>query len=112
MLKDLGVQIPSFLVIIVCSILAIARWQRHPRVSLLVLIGLLLLLIHEFVFSFIYAAVPDLIISSATDLNRDLVTRNVFIGLAVSYNCLETVPFILLLIAAFMSRRKADTVVA
>lgn len=108
-LKDLAVQTPSFIAIIVCAILAIIRWKRHPRVSLVLLIGLLLLLIHEFAFSVVYATVPDLIIKSASDVQRSTITRNVYIGLAVIYNCVEAVPFVCLLIAIFMGRRKTET---
>lgn len=111
-LKDLAVQIPSILIILVCSILAIVRWKRHPRVSLVVLIGLLLLLLHEFAFAVIYAWIPELIVSSTSDVNRATVSRSVYIAIAVIYNCLETVPFVLLLIAAFMSRRKTEPAVA
>jgi len=111
-LKDLAVQIPSILAILAGSALAIIRWKRYPRVSLIVLIALLLLLIHEFVFTGVYATVPDLIIKSANDLNRETLTRNVYVGLAVIYNCLEAVPFVLLLCAIFMRRRKTESVVA
>lgn len=111
-LKDLAIQIPSIIAIILCSIFAVVRWQRHPRVSLIVLIGLLLLLIHEFAFAIVYASVPDLIIKSANDLNRATITRNVYIALAVIYNCLEVVPFVLFLIAIFMGRRKTGPAVA
>jgi hypothetical protein len=110
--RDLAIQIPSILAIVICSILAIVRWKRHPRISLLVLIGLLLLFIHEFAFALIYATVPDLIIKSATEMNRETLTRNVYIGLAVIYNCLEVLPFVLLLIAIFMGRRKTAATVA
>lgn len=111
-LKDLAVQIPSFIAIIAGSILAIVRWKRHPRVSLLLLIGLLLLLFHEVAFAVSYATVPDLIIKSTNELARSAVTRNVYIGLAVIYNSLEVVPFVFLLIAVFMGRRKTETAVA
>src|ERR1043166_7226576 len=102
-LKDLAVQIPSIIAIIACLILAIVRWKRHPRVSLLLLIGLLLLLIHEFAFAVVYASVPDLIIKSAND--RATLSHNVNIALALIYNFLEVVPFVLFLIAIFMGRK-------
>jgi hypothetical protein len=111
-LKDLAVQIPSILAILVASVLAIIRWKRYPRVSLIVLIALLLLLIHEFVFAVIYASVPDLITASAGNADRATLSRNVYIGLAVIYNCLEAVPFALLLFAIFMRRRKTEAAVA
>jgi hypothetical protein len=107
-LKDLAVQIPSIIAIIACLILAIVRWKRHPRASLLMVIGLVLLLIHEFAFAVVYASVPDLIIKSANELERATVSRNLNIVLAVTYNCLEVVPFVVFLIAIFMGRRKTE----
>ena len=107
-LKDLAVQIPSIIAIIACLILAIVRWKRHPRVSLLMVIGLVLLLIHEFAFAVVYASVPDLIIKSANELERATVSHNLNIVLAVTYNCLEVVPFVVFLIAIFMGRRKTE----
>lgn len=108
-LRDLAVQTPSFITIFVCSILAIVRWKHQSRISLILLIALLLLLIHQVAFAFVYASVPDLIIKSATDMNRATTSRNVNIALAVIYNCLEVVPFVLLLIAIFMGRRKTES---
>src|ERR1051326_8891501 len=107
-LKDLAVQIPSIIAIIACLILANVRWKRHPRVSLLMVIGLVVLLIHEFAFAVVYASVPDLIIKSANELERATVSRNLNIVLAVTYNCLEVVPFVVFLIAIFMGRRKTE----
>lgn len=103
-LKDVGVQTPTILVALVCSILAIVRWHRHPRVSLIVLISMVLILIHLFVFAVVYAWAPDWIINSASDVSRATASRNVYITLAVIYNCLEVVPFALLVIAIFWRR--------
>lgn|SRR5574341_378269 len=103
--RDLAVQIPSLLTIIVCAICAVIRWKHHPRVSLAVLISLALLLIHLFIFAVVYAWVPEWIIRSANQANRSTVTRNVYIVMAVIYNVLEAVPFVVLLVAIFMRRK-------
>jgi len=108
-LKDVAVQIPSIIAILVGSVFAVVRWNRHPRVSLVVLIGLLLLLIHEFAFAVIFASVPRVIATSTNEMTRATVSHNVYIALAVIYNCLEAVPFVLLLVAIFMSRRNTET---
>jgi hypothetical protein len=111
-LKDLAVQTPSLIAILACAVFAIVRWKRHPRVSLILLIGLLLLLFHEFAFAVVYASLPDLIVKSTNELDRATTTHNVYIAVAVIYNCLEVVPFVLLLIAVFMGRRKAEPAIA
>ena len=108
-MKDLAMQTPSIIAIILGSIFAMVRWKRHPRVSLIVLIALLLLLIHQIVFAVVYASVPDLIIKSANDVDRSTVSRNVNIALALIYNSFEVVPFALLVIAIFMGRRKTQS---
>ena len=102
--RDFAIQIPSILTILGCIIFAIVRWKYHPRVSLVVMIGLLLLLIHFFLFAVLYAWIPEWIIRSADATSRAAITRNVYIVMAVIYNCLEAIPFALLLIAIFMRR--------
>ena len=106
-LKDLAVQIPSILTILVCMIFAGVRWTYHPRVSLVALIGLLVLLIHTFLFAAVYAWVPQAIIASMTPpvaADKAEVARYVYIVMAVIYNCLEAIPFVILLGAIFMKR--------
>jgi hypothetical protein len=51
-------QLPLFLVWLAGIILAIMRWQRHPRVSLLVLIALILILIETIINSFLGIWIP------------------------------------------------------
>lgn len=110
LLKDLAIQIPSFLTILGCMIFAIVRWKHHQRVSLVVLIGLLLLVIHLIVFAFIYAWVPDWIISAADPASRVSTTQNVYIGLAVIYNSFEAVAVALLVVGIFMRRSPAQAI--
>lgn len=110
--KDVAVQTPSILMILVCSIFGLVRWKRHPRVSLVALIGLLLLLIHTFLFALIYAWVPEAVIASMKAGDKTEVTRSVYIVTAVIYNCFETIPFVILLVAIFMKRTRTDAAVA
>lgn len=104
LLKDLVIQIPSFLTILGCLVFAVVRWKHHARVSLIVLVGLLLLLIHLVLFAFVYTWVPDWIISSADAATRVSTTQNVYIALAVVYNCFEAVAVALLVAGIFMRR--------
>ena len=104
LLKDLAIQIPSFLTILGCMIFAVVRWRHHGKVSLIVFVGLLLLIVHVILFAFIYTWVPDAIINSADVASRESVTQNVFIGLAVVYNLFEAVAVALLVVGIFMRR--------
>jgi hypothetical protein len=51
-------QIPLFLVWMVGIVLAVTRWQRHPKVSLLALIALVLALLNSTVNGFLGALAP------------------------------------------------------
>ncbi|MBN1249442.1 MAG: hypothetical protein JXC32_17405 [Anaerolineae bacterium] len=48
-LSNLLVQLPIIVLWIVGVVVALLRWSRHPRVSLLTLIGLLILLLQSLV---------------------------------------------------------------
>src|SRR2546423_8315839 len=102
LLKDLAIQVPSFLTILGCMVFAVIRWKHTGRVSLVVLIGLLLLLIHLVLFAFIYTWVPDWIIRTADPSRRVAVTQNVYISLAVIYNSFEAVADTVLWIGIIM----------
>ena len=53
-------QAPMFLVWLAGLVVAIIRWQRHPRVSLLALIGLSLLLLETFIGTIMNIQLPVL----------------------------------------------------
>ena len=104
LLKDLGIQVPSFLTILGCMIFAVVRWKWHPRVSLVALLGLLLLIIQMFVFAFVYTWVPDWLINAADLANRETTTRNVYLVLGIISNIFLALGFAVLLGAVFMRR--------
>src|SRR6266498_4287180 len=103
--KALAEQLPSLLTLLACMIFAIARWKRHPKVSLVVLISLGLLFFHVLVFSIVYNWVPDWFIRSATAADIESVSRNVFLVLGLIASSTRAVGFGLLLTAIFMLRK-------
>jgi hypothetical protein len=90
----------------VCMVFAIARWKRHPKVSLTVLIGLVLLFLHVFVFSAVYNWVPDWYFRSATAANQGDVVRSVYLVLGLTASSTAAVAFAVLLAAIFMRRTR------
>ena len=93
-------QLPSLLAILVCILFAIIRWKRHPRVSLVVIISLMLLILHTLTFAAIYVWVPEAVMRSGWISIETMVT-----ALGLIYNVALVIPFALLLIAIFMQRK-------
>lgn len=100
-LSELAQQIPSLITILVCMFLVIARWKRHPTVSLLAVIGLFLLLLHAPFFSLIYAQGPSLFLGN--NYNSEDV-RNLFLVLGLIFNSTRVIAFAPLLAAIFIGR--------
>lgn len=99
-LRDLGLQLPSLLTMLACIIAAIVRWRRHPRVSLALVTGLGLMLLHAFIFALVYAFVPELF---ARPGNYGLM-RTVVNVISFLYNSSLAIAFGILLWAVFMKR--------
>jgi hypothetical protein len=99
-LWELAQQLPSLITILVCIVVVIARWKRHPKISLLALVGLTLLFLHGPVFVLIYTWVPNLFISNAGASE----TRNFFLVLGLIFNVTRAIAFAPLLAAIFMQR--------
>lgn len=53
-------RLPIFLLVLVGIVLAIVRWKRHSRASLLTVLGLGLFLIQSLTFMFLYSLLPRL----------------------------------------------------
>lgn len=103
MLWTIAEQLPSLITIAALMVLAAVRWKRHQKVSLIVLIALLLIIVHAFVFAAVYAWAPDLWLRNDYG-NRQEAIRNVFILLGVAYHAALAVPFAMLLVAIFGMR--------
>ena len=105
LMRDVLEQLPSLLTLVACMIFAIARWKRHPKVSLVVLIALTLLLVHVFAFALIYVWVPDWFIRSASPDRVESITRNLYLVLGLLSNGVVAVAMVLLLAGIFMQRK-------
>ena len=100
-LSELAQQLPSLITILVCIVLVITRWKRHPTVSLLAVIGLFLLLLHAPVFSLIYAQGPSLFLGN-NYTSEDI--PNLFLILGLTFNSTRVIAFAPLLAAIFIGR--------
>ena len=99
-LWGIAVQLPSLLTMLICIVLVVIRWKRHPKVSLTLVIGLILLFLHTFVFAFIYAYVPDLF---AGPVNYAAL-RTIISVVSFIYNSSLAIVIGILLTAVFMQR--------
>ena len=100
-LSEMARQLPSMITLLVCMVLVIARWKRHPTVSLLAGVGLFLLLVHLPFFTFIYAQGPSLFLGQ-NYTSEDI--RNLFFVLGLFFNGTRVIAFIPLLAAIFIGR--------
>src|SRR4051812_39993156 len=82
-LTDLALSLPSLLTIIVCLVVISLRWKRHPKVSMLAVLGLGLLFVHTILFTVIYATVPTAVIRSSYTAND---IQNLFLVLGLTVN--------------------------
>src|ERR1700741_2074847 len=89
-LSGLAEQLPSLITTLVCLVLVIARWKRHPAVSLLAVIGLFLLFLHGPVFALIYAQAPSLFLNN-NYTPEDV--RNLFLVLGLIFNTTRAIAF-------------------
>jgi chromate transport protein ChrA len=99
-LQDLLLQLPSLLTMLGCIVAAIIRRQRHPKISLTVIISLVLLILITFVFAFVYAFVPDMFRRPG----NVSATQIVIIVISFIYNSLWAIALAILLSAIFMQR--------
>lgn len=100
-MTDLMLSLPSLIATIVCLIIIVLRWKRHPKVSLMASVGLGLLLLHNIVFTVIYATVPRAFIRSSYTADD---IQNVFLVLGLIFNVARVIAFTPLLAAIFIKR--------
>ena len=100
-------QLPSLLTLVGCIVFALMRWKRHPKVSLLLVAGLGLLLVHAFVFMLIYDLVPPLFIKPDNYANTESIRRTLYLLLGLIANTSIAVSFALLLAAVFTQRNSS-----
>ncbi len=100
-LSDVLTQLPSLLTMLICVIIAIIRWKRHPKASLLVLLGLIFMILQALVFAAVYAWVPRWIATSET-INS---SRAIYMALGATYNSFFAISMGALLLAIFIGRK-------
>ena len=102
-------QLPSLLALLACIVFAITRWKRHPKVAMVVTIGLGLLLLHSIVFLLVYHFVPRWFIDYSRDSQEiETTIRNVYLVLGWISNSAAAVAFAVLLAGIFMRRKPAN----
>ena len=98
---------PLLLVVLGGVVFAIVRWRRHPRISFLTLLGLMLYLLKVFIFAGLSYSIPQV----RESLHWSYAIAN---NLYLALNVLSDLAFsgirILLVAAAFAQRRQAPAI--
>ncbi|MGZ8844785.1 MAG: hypothetical protein ACXW18_14060 [Pyrinomonadaceae bacterium] len=103
-------QLPSLLTLLACIVFAIIRWRRHPKVSMVVVIALGYLLLHQLIFTIVYQVVPNWFIrSSAGYENIRTVIERVYLVLGLISNSAAAIGYGVLLAGIFMQRKPGPT---
>ena len=97
-------QLPSLLALIAGIVFAFTRWKHHPRISLVVIIALVYLLLHLFIFTIVYNVVPRWVIRSGSYEDFRTVIDRVYLILGLISNGAAAIGFGVLLAAIFMRR--------
>ncbi len=94
-------RLPLVLFALAGILIALIRWKRHPKVSVLTILGMLLLSIQSLTFMFVYYLLPRLI-----NWNWSYTSINYLYTLAqVCQDVFFSVVIILLVVAAFSDRQ-------
>jgi hypothetical protein len=93
---------PVFFVVLIGVIVSLVRWRRHPKVSLVTIIALLIYVIRFFVFTGLYYSVPQITTHLSAHIGPLL-----FATLDVLNDIASAVVIVLLVVAAFMKRKPA-----
>lgn len=96
-------RIPLFLLLLGGIGFALARWKRHPRVSLLTTLGLLFYLLESIIFTFIMFLLPTALPSAVSIVASDLIYTVLFVIDALAYAAV-----IIVLVSAVFTQRKAE----
>ena len=97
--RNIGPQLPSLLTLLICMVVVLARWKRHPKVSLVATLGLLLIVLHTLFFAAADVWLPRLFLDKGS-LGPDRFYA--IFGIIASLTL--AIAFAVLLIAIFMDR--------
>src|SRR6185295_11096395 len=99
--SNIGPQLPSLLTSVICLVFVLLRWKRHPKVSLVAALGLVLLILHTLAF-----AVADVWLPRYFPASAEQDTYFLIFGLAGSVSL--AIAFSVLLVAIFMDRKTPE----
>ena len=103
LVREVAVQFPSLLALLACLVIALVRWKRHPRASLVASLAFVLLILHGLFFSVIYIWIPHWLGEGTAESHRTFY--NMF-GLFA--NALFAIAVAILLVAVFIDRKQAS----
>jgi hypothetical protein len=108
-LRDLLEQLPSMLTAVACIVIAFVRWKRHPKVSLVVAISLILMLVHVPLFAIVYGYVPAWITQTVRPIDTIDFSRKLYLVLGLVSNSMVAIALAVLLAGIFMKRKAAGS---
>ncbi len=103
-LKNLLEQLPSMLTAMVCIVIAFVRWKRHPKVSLVVAISLILMLVHVPLFAIVYGYLPAWLAQTVKPVDFIGFNRKLYLVLGLISNGMVAIALAVLLAGIFMKR--------
>lgn len=101
LLRSLLLRTPTLILFMAGVLFAITFWKRHPKVSLMTLLGLCLWQIQSFTFMFVYYKLPDWL--QANNWSYDSRDK-VYLALNLTQDLVYSLMLILLVAAAFSQR--------
>jgi hypothetical protein len=108
-LPSLAYQLPVLIVLLVGLILAIVRWRKDPRISLLTLLAIVLVAGITIIGVFTNSVLPYILYDN-TDLDYSTIGI-IFSVVSVVFNIGTAVSWVLLLIALFGKRKEKASAV-
>jgi len=103
-LRNVLTQLPSLLTLLICLVIAIARWKRHPKVSLVASLAFVFLILHGLIFSAAYIWIPRWFLDSGSFESHPTF----YSALALITNFLFAIALATMLLAVFIDRKRAS----
>jgi hypothetical protein len=103
-LRNVLTQLPSLLTLLICLVISIVRWRRHPKVSLVASLAFVFLILHALIFSAAYIWIPRWFLDSSVSESH----RTFFSVFALIANFLFAIAMATLLLAVFIDRKRAS----
>lgn len=100
LLHDVLTQLPSLFAMVICILVAIVRWKRHPTVSLIVILTLTFLILQTLVFAVVFVWASRWVVS----LGNTDDTQSIYAVIGIIYNVLFALALGVLLLSIFIQR--------